>query len=277
MFNLTPTVRNLLIANVVFFWLRPSLLPLLTQVGSLYPIGSPYFYPWQFFTYMFLHAGWGHLLANMFGLISFGPLLEQRWGASRFLMFWLICGVGAGVLYEGVRGYEMHQMEAARQEFHQSPTRWRLCRLLPRLLARCHRLRSRWPARWSATRNNPEYMASAIQSGRRACSQTVNSPNGGMLGASGALFGLLFAFAYLFPNTELMLLFFPFPIKAKYFVFLYAAYELYAGCAPHPRRQRGPLCPPRRPAHWLHRAEVLGGRPRTVLLIVGYSIPALSG
>ena len=115
MFNLTPTVRNLLIANVVFFLAQTNLLPLLTQIGSLYPIGSPYFYPWQFFTYMFLHANWGHILANMFGLISFGPLLEQRWGAARFLTFWLICGVGAGLLYEGVRAYEGNKMEQARQ------------------------------------------------------------------------------------------------------------------------------------------------------------------
>ena len=228
MFNLTPVVRNLLIANAAFFLAQTSLLPLLTQVGSLYPIGSPYFYPWQFFTYMFLHGSWGHILANMFGLISFGPMLEQRWGASRFLTFWIICGVGAGVLYEGVRAYEGHQMEQARQEFHQSPNGPDFANFF----------RSYFPdatgyetlaGALERSPKNPEYIQAATAAVDGAVTETRDSPRGGMLGASGALFGLLFAFAYLFPNTELMLLFFPFPIKAKYFVFLYAAYELYAG------------------------------------------------
>jgi len=76
---------------------------------------------------------------------------------------------------------------------------------------------------------NTEYIASATNAVQGVVSEILNAPNGGMVGASGAVFGILFAFAYLFPNTELMLLFFPFPIKAKYFVFFYALYELYAG------------------------------------------------
>ncbi|MBF9222113.1 rhomboid family intramembrane serine protease [Hymenobacter ruricola] len=228
MFNLTPTVRNLLIANIAFLLAQMSLLPLLTQIGSLYPIGSPYFFPWQFFTYMFLHAGWGHLFSNMFGLISFGPLLEQRWGPSRFLTFWLICGVGAGLLYEGVRGYEMYKMEQARQEFHQAPSGPEFANFF----------RSYFPDATGyetlagALQRNPqnqEYISAATSAIDGAVEETRNSRGGGMVGASGALFGLLFAFAYLFPNTELMLLFFPFPIKAKYFVGLYALYELYSG------------------------------------------------
>ena len=228
MFNLTPTVRNLLIANVLFLVAQNSLLPLLTQVGSLYPIGSPYFFPWQFFTYMFLHAGWGHLISNMFGLISFGPLLEQRWGATRFLTFWLICGVGAGLLYEGVRGYEQHKMELSRQEFHRNPTGAEFDQFFRAYFPDA----TGYETLAGAMERNPqnqEYISSATQAVDGAVDDTINSRSGGMLGASGALFGLLFAFAYLFPNTELMLLFFPFPIKAKYFVFLYAVYELYNG------------------------------------------------
>lgn len=228
MFNLTPIVRNLLIANVIFFLAQTSLLPLLTRVGSLYPVGSPYFFPWQFFTYMFLHGSWGHLFSNMFGLISFGPLLEQRWGASRFLTFWLICGVGAGVLYEGVRGYEMYKMEAARHEFHQSPTG-------PEFANFFRNFGSEYTGYETLAREiqqhpeNVEIRQAAVKAVDDLATDIHDSPNGGMLGASGALFGVLFAFAYLFPNTELMLLFFPFPIKAKYFVFFYALYELYAG------------------------------------------------
>ncbi|MDB5236505.1 MAG: hypothetical protein JWR44_3498 [Hymenobacter sp.] len=230
MFNLTPTVRNLLIANAVFFLAQTSFLPLLTQVGSLYPIGSPYFYPWQFFTYMFLHdpGSWMHLLSNMFGLISFGPLLEQRWGPSRFLTFWLICGVGAGLLYEGVRGYEMHKMEQARQEFHQSPSGPEFADFF-RSYGSNYTGYETLAAALQRNPNNEDILRSSTQAVDALAHDITTSRHGGMLGASGALFGLLFAFAYLFPNTELMLLFFPFPIKAKYFVFLYAAYELYAG------------------------------------------------
>ena len=228
MFNLTPTVRNLLIANVIFFVAQKSLLQLLTQVGSLYPIGSPYFFPWQFFTYMFLHADWMHLISNMFGLISFGPLLEQRWGATRFLTFWLICGVGAGLLYEGVRGYELHQMEVSRQEFHQSPTGGEYVQFFETYFpgSSGYETNARDLEREP---QNQAYIQAATRDIDGIVSQVINSRSGGMLGASGALFGLLFAFAYLFPNTELMLLFFPFPIKAKYFVLFYGLYELFKG------------------------------------------------
>jgi len=230
MFNLTPTVRNLLIVNVAFFLAQTSLLPLITQVGSLYPIGSPYFYPWQFFTYMFLHepGNWMHLLSNMFGLISFGPLLEQRWGASRFLTFWLICGVGAGLLYEGVRGYEMHKMEQARQEFHQDPNGPDFARIFENYGAGYTGFET-LARNLQRDSKNPDILQAANSAVDGLVTEITTSRADGMLGASGALFGLLFAFAYLFPNTKLMLLFLPFPIKAKYFVFLYAAYELYAG------------------------------------------------
>ncbi|ALW87071.1 hypothetical protein AUC43_19530 [Hymenobacter sedentarius] len=228
MFNLTPTVRNLLIANIVLFLAQTNLLPLLTQVGSLYPIGTPYFYPWQFFTYMFLHGSWGHIISNMFGLISFGPLLEQRWGPSRFLTFWLICGVGAGLLYEGVRAYEIHQMEQARLEFHQAPSGADFANFY-REYGSNYTGYETLAAALQRNPKDPELVQATTDAVDNLAKDITGSRAAGMLGASGALFGILFAFAYLFPNTELFLLFFPFPIKAKYFVFLYAAYELYAG------------------------------------------------
>ncbi|GAB3730928.1 rhomboid family intramembrane serine protease [Hymenobacter agri] len=228
MFNLTPTVRNLLIANVLFLVAQQSLLPLLTQVGSLYPVGSPYFFPWQFFTYMFLHAGWGHLISNMIGLVVFGPMLEDRWGASRFLTFWLICGVGAGLIYEGVRGYELHRMEVARQEFHRSPTGGDYDHFFSTTFPEASGYEPLAQALVQEP-NNAEYIAAATRNVDQAVADTWNSRSGGMLGASGALFGLMFAFAYLFPNTEIYRMFIPFPIKAKYLVFFYAMYELYVG------------------------------------------------
>lgn len=228
MFNLTPTVRNLLVANIVLFVVQSSLMPQITQIASLYPFGSPYFQPWQFITYMFLHGGWGHLISNMFGLISFGPMLEMRWGGQRFLTFWLICGFGAGVLYEGVRGYELYKMDQARQEFHQDPSGGNFADFFRNYLPDA----TGYEVVATELQRNPgnaEMVASANQTVDAIVRESRDSAQAGMLGASGALFGVLFAFAYLFPNTELMLLFFPFPLKAKYFVFLYAMYELYNG------------------------------------------------
>lgn len=225
MFNLTPTVRILLFINIGMFLLQTQL-PNETNMLALFPVGSIFFKPWQFVTYMFLHGGWGHLLANMFGLISFGPLLEQRWGGNRFLTFWMICGIGAGVLYSGVRYYELNRMQQDIEAFRQSPTDVNLLDFVERNLPDYKKAYEPVVQQLHATPDDQQLVQGALTSMRDMYSNSLNSP---MLGASGALFGLLFAFAYLFPNTELMLLFFPFPIKAKYFVGLYALYELYNG------------------------------------------------
>jgi membrane associated rhomboid family serine protease len=227
MFNLTPTVRNLLIANVLLFVLSMNT-PQVVQFGALFSTGSPYFYPWQFVTYMFLHGSWEHLIGNMFGLISFGPLLEQRWGGQRFLVFWLVCGFGAGLLYEGVRYYEQRPIMELQRELAQNPTGGDFAQLV-RLTEDNTYYAADDLALASALNRNPtsdELRNQVMAEAQRIYQAVLASP---MLGASGALFGILFAFAYLFPNTELMLLFVPFPIKAKYFVFFYAVYELYKG------------------------------------------------
>ena len=228
MFNLTPTVRNLLIANVLLLVITNSLAPQLFQIGALYPLSSPYFFPWQFVTYMFLHAGWGHLIGNMFALISFGPLLEQRWGGQRFLVFWLICGFGAGLLYEGVRAYELHNMQQAAVEFRQQPSGGDFAKFFEDYAPQYSGYET-LALNMQKDPRNTEYIASATQAVDGVVHEILTLPSGGMVGASGAVFGILFAFAYLFPNTELFLLFIPFPIKAKYFVFFYALYELYGG------------------------------------------------
>lgn len=231
MFNLTPTVRNLLIANIVIYLLQVNLRTVpITELGSLYPLGSPYFHFWQFFTYMFLHdqLSWLHIASNMFGLISFGPLLEQRWGGQRFLAFWLMCGVGAGVLYEGVRTYEMHKFEVSFADVIRNPDAGEFKQLMKQVGDRD----LDDYAAGAALARNPSDQAlqqAVAQRATQLYNEVLNSPNGGMLGASGALFGVLFAFAYLFPNTELMLLFPPIPMKAKYFVFFYGLFELYSG------------------------------------------------
>jgi membrane associated rhomboid family serine protease len=228
MFNITPTVRNLLIANVLFLVIQQSLLPLLTTMGSLYPIGTPLYYPWQFFTYMFLHAGWGHLFSNMLALLVFGPMLEQQWGPTRFLTFWLVCGVGAGLFYDGVRAFEMHRMEQSQQEFHQAPNGPDYARFFEKHLPEASGYED-LAVGLAREPRNPAYISQANREIDEAVAFVRDSRASGMLGASGAVFGILFAFAYLFPNMEMFLLFIPFPIKAKYLVFFDIMYELYRG------------------------------------------------
>ena len=139
---------------------------------ALYLPTSDFFHPWQIVTHMFLHGGLMHLFFNMYALWMFGSVLEQVWGAKRFLIFYLVCGIGAALIYTAVKYYELQHADA---------------------LARC-------------------------------VSEHVP-----VLGASGAVFGILLGFGMLFPNTELMLLFFPIPIKAKYFVIGYGVIELWMG------------------------------------------------
>ncbi len=227
--DITPTVRNLLLANLFFFLVQqylPGLHP--TQLGSLYPLGSPYFYAWQFVTYMFLHADWGHIIGNMVGLIIFGPMLEHKWGAQRFLTFWLICGFGAGVLYEGVKFYEINRMEQAAAEFHRQPTGGDFADFFRTNFPQANGYET-LARELQRNPQNPDYISAATQAVDGVVEEVKNSPHAGMLGASGALFGLMFAFAYLFPNTEIYRFPIPFPIKAKYLVFFYTMYELYAG------------------------------------------------
>ena len=154
MFRLTPLVRNLIIINVVVFIAQQFFGDQVTGLLSLWPIGSKNFAPYQFFTYMFAHGGMMHIFFNMFALASFAPILEHYWGDKKFLSFYMITGVGAGVLYAVVNYF-----------------------LFP-------------------------------------------GAEGIMLGASGALYGILMAFGMVFPNLEIMLLFPPIPLKAKYMVFV---------------------------------------------------------
>ncbi|QDA59315.1 rhomboid family intramembrane serine protease [Hymenobacter jejuensis] len=224
MFNLTPTVRIILFINIGVYLLQTQLGPRLDFI-ALFPVFSELFKPWQFLTYMFAHGGFMHILFNMFGLISFGPLLEQRWGGNRFLTFWLVCGIGAGVLYSGVRYYELKKMNESRIEFINEPSGGNFADFFR---ANAPEARGYEVVATALQRNAQDQglVASATESVNAVYERSVNSP---MVGASGALFGILFAFAYLFPNTELIMLFLPIPIKAKYLVFFYALFELYSG------------------------------------------------
>ncbi len=209
--NIPPVVKNLLIINGLFF-LATILLKNqvdLTEYLGLHYWDSPGFYPHQLVTYMFMHSSqdFTHVLFNMFAVWMFGRVLEQVWGGKRFLIYYMVTGVGAGLI---------------------------------QLLVAYIRIQGLGDA------VTPQVMDLVMTEGYQAILQGQNFSdpflgtlngliNGVTVGASGAVFGILLAFGMLFPNTELMLLFPPIPIKAKWFVMGYGALELYMGFANNPQ------------------------------------------
>jgi membrane associated rhomboid family serine protease len=156
-----PIVLNLIIINVIVFIAQYALDSSLnlTMRFALYPYNSGFFEPYQLVTHMFLHGGFFHILFNMYALWIFGAVLEKIWGPKKFLIFYLVCGLAAGL------------------------------------------------------------------------AETFLVSGGPAIGASGAIMGLLGAFAYTFPNTQFYMIPFPFPIKAKYMAAIFAAFDLFGGFA----------------------------------------------
>ena len=223
--NIPEVVKNLLIINVLLF-LGTTLavqagISLSDHLG-LHHWSSQLFKPYQLVSYMFMHGNFMHLFSNMFGLFMFGRALEQVWGQKRFLIYYMITGIGAGVIQLLV-------------------TEVRISMLVNDIDPQLY------------TMVLSEGLE-VIQSGQNYVDETARELNNliniSTVGASGSIFGILLAFGMLFPNTELMLLFFPVPIKAKYFVALYGAFELYQGFANNPNDNV---------AHYAHLGGMLFG------------------
>ena len=205
--NISPVVKNILLINVIFYvaqWTIPSF----TQNFELYPITSEQFRPWQLATHFFMHSPYsiGHIFFNMFALVIFGSQLEKIWGPQKFLIYYISCALGASILHLGVTYFRIQSIETGLS------------------LEDLELFRANAFEAFQKGMNFKDPILAQLNI-------LHNSP---MLGASGAIFGLLAAFGYLFPNTELMLLFPPIPIKAKYFVIGYAVLELYLGISNNP-------------------------------------------
>jgi membrane associated rhomboid family serine protease len=163
MMNLTPTVKQLLIINVLFFAGSQYLGEMAYNYFALFSFESPNFKIYQLLTHMFMHGSISHIAFNMFALYSFGSTLESFWGSKKFLFFYVSCGLGAAVINNLVNQYFLNDVFSV------------------------------------------------------------------AVGASGAIYGLLVAFAFMFPSAELAMMFIPVPIKAKYFVPGIIAIDLFLG------------------------------------------------
>ena len=182
----SPIVFNLLVINVLAY-LAQILVKPVTEWGALHYYKSPLFYPHQLVTNMFLHdpKGLSHLIFNMFALWTFGTVLERFLGSKRFLIFYLICGLGAGLVIQLSIPFSADQFSKSAEAFANGN---------------------------SAFENINAY-------------KQVYSA----IGASGAIMGTMAAYAYLFPNTEMYLMFIPVPIKAKIIIPLFILIDLFMG------------------------------------------------
>jgi membrane associated rhomboid family serine protease len=162
----------------------------------------------------------------MFGLFMFGPLLERVWGPKKFLIFYFFTGIGAGILFSGIDYFENRQVKNAVEIFTQNPTPDELVNFMSKHAERIYEANLDFLNKFEDNPTNSGYIQQSVDFVNSYYQTLINTP---LVGASGAIFGILMAFGLLFPNTELFLLFVPFPIKAKYFVAFYGLYELYAG------------------------------------------------
>jgi membrane associated rhomboid family serine protease len=233
MFQLTPVVRNILIVNLLVFFLPQTLgtSDLITKIFGLHHIDSPYFMPWQWLTHAFVHANFQHILFNMLGMVFFGPILESVWGSKRFILFYLVCAVGAGLLYNAINYYELAQEIKAAEAFYLNPNPTDYELFIKKFHPEYLRSASGFANQWE---NNLASQYHIMQSKEDIDNLIILNRNQPMIGASGAIYGILAAFGLLFPNMELVLIFPPIPIKAWIMISIYFVTSLYSAINPMP-------------------------------------------
>lgn len=206
--SIPPVTKNLLIINFIV-WIMGTILPSLgvwlqSHLG-LHMIGASEFNPAQIITYMFLHDIHTpfHILFNMFTLWMFGRILEQVWGSRRFFVFYMVCGIGAALVQEGVWALTFQHEYISEIAKMNGMTFESMKEIVDKAVAA----------------NDPQFLEG----------MAVSKNFYVTVGASGAIFGLLLGFAITFPNMPLYLFFIPVPIKAKYMVIGYAVIEFFLG------------------------------------------------
>lgn len=225
-----PLIKNLIIINVLFFAAQ-SLLPeaavnQMTNLFSLHAFSSEYFNVFQFVTSMFMHGSVVHLVTNMFALWMFGRILEGDLGTKRTIIYYFVCGVGAGLLHNGVMAIELSYLHTAVQEFVNTPSPDVFYKFVEDYLPGGMKVNESLAQTFYDNPNDPSFTAFATSLVKEIEVLRINIPT---VGASGAIFGVLLAFGMLHPNDRIMLLIPPIPMKAKYFVMIYGALELYLG------------------------------------------------
>ena len=206
MMRITDTVKHLIIINVIFFIATQVIGDtLFTKMALFYP-DNPNFGFWQFVTHMFMHGGIMHIAFNMYALWAFGSPLEALWGRNKFLFFYFAAGLGAGIIYTLVNYYQF-------QSVYNQLTGAGLSAVDIQNMLR--------------TGDGAQALQQGI--GLDSLKQFYQIYHSPAVGASGAIYGVLVAFGFKYPDAELMLMFIPFPLKAKYFIPLLVGLDLFSG------------------------------------------------
>ncbi len=223
--NIPQVTKNLLLLNIFAFILTFILGGKgvdLNQYLSTHSIGSPLFKPYQVITHMFAHAGFIHLLMNMWLFVMLGGYLERLWGPKRFFLFFLICGFGAFLLQNAMSAYQLFDLKseisASGIDLHTINYYISKASTIQECFSKINR------------------MGEFSEAQAKLVFDYVMVSHSSMLGASGAVFGVLAAFAILFPNQEFML-YFAIPVKAKFLVGAYFIYEVYQAFQNNPNDQ----------------------------------------
>ena len=186
----TPIVLNLIILNALAYFAQVMFngndsINNVYDLFALHHYKSDEFRPYQIITHMFMHGSFFHLLFNMLALWMFGTTIEKVWGPKRFLIFYLICGIGAAFTQMGSYAFDYHSKDQA--------------------------------------------ISQGLLSVQQIWDYQMQLRMNATVGASGAIMGVLVAFGYLFPNTQLFVMPIPFPVKAKWAIMGFIAFDIFGG------------------------------------------------
>lgn len=228
-FNILPKgVKNLLIINILVFFAtivfaKAGICDLNKWLGLHY-FKAPDFHVWQFITYMFMHGNFGHIFFNMFALWMFGAAVENYWGTKKFLLYYLATGIGAALTHYVITAVEIAPAMALFNQFLDAPSLDTYRYLVEN--NQITQLQSVLQNNYQVLQQNPDNLNELVAATISIQDSYLNSFL--LIGASGAIYGILLAFGFLFPNSPIYI-YFLFPIKAKWFVVIFGVIELLYG------------------------------------------------
>ncbi len=225
--GISDLIKHLVIINVIFFFSTFIFGNIVYDLFALHYFENEKFDYWQLLSHMFMHGNINHILFNMFGLWMFGSPLEKMWGKNKFLFFYISAGLGAAALQMIM--YYVQFSSISDQIIQLGYGTDSLNKLLNEGL---------YDPRILEVVNESDLI------------DLIKNYNSSMVGASGAIYGILVAFALIFPNSELFILFLPFPIKAKFLVPILILGDIFFGFSSY---SVGPI------AHFAHIGGALTG------------------
>jgi membrane associated rhomboid family serine protease len=228
-FSMPPVIKNIIIINIGVFALTFFAQDFMFRYFSLYSLRSPLFEPYQLVTHMFMHGSLGHIFFNMFGVFMFGRILESVWGSKKMLIFYTVCGLGAALTHLTVNYIQMSKLFSLAGQFDAAPSYALFNEIVDKFGIRqvgYYEQMVNFMQQWFYQTDDMSFIPQATTYVQRIVSTNLQVPT---VGASGAVFGLLIAFAMMFPDVELIFIFLPVPIKAKYLIPIYAVVELVFG------------------------------------------------